>query len=296
MSRNNSDRLGLGDETGPQSDGDPAAAIAQDSATGGLSFSMPTEWVELPSEGKFYAENHALHNKETIEIKYMTAKEEDILTSPSLLKKNLTVERLLRSIIIDKTIDPQHLLIGDRSAIIVASRVTGYGSDYAAQVTCPSCMTRSTWSIDLTELKTNTGGVENADGYVVASSKKEGQYDITVPKTNITVTVRLMTGRDEMNLTEKTKKRKKHNLEESNLTDQMKAMIVAVNGSRKADDVEKLVSFLPAFDSRYIRNAYNKINPALDMKQDFECSECDYEAEMEVPLTAEFFWPKGGAS
>lgn len=294
MSRNNSDRLGLGEETGPKGDGNPTAAATQDNGSG-LSFSMPTEWVDLPSEGKFYAENHPLHNKETVEIKYMTAKEEDILTSPSLLKKNLTVERLLKSVIIDKTIDPQHLLIGDRSAIIVSSRITGYGSDYKTQVTCPSCMARSTWDIDLSELKINRGGVENSEGYVVANGSKKGEYDITVPKTNLNVTVRLMTGRDEMNLTEKNKKRKKHKLEESNLTDQMKSMIVAVNGSRKPDDIEKLVSFLPAFDSRYIRNAYNKINPALDMKQNFECPECEYEAEMEVPLTAEFFWPKGGA-
>ena len=156
-------------------------------------------------------------------------------------------------------------------------------------------MARSTWDIDLSELKINRGGVENSEGYVVANGSKKGEYDITVPKTNLNVTVRLMTGRDEMNLTEKNKKRKKHKLEESNLTDQMKSMIVAVNGSRKPDDIEKLVSFLPAFDSRYIRNAYNKINPALDMKQNFECPECEYEAEMEVPLTAEFFWPKGGA-
>ena len=295
MSRNNSDRLGTGDETPIGGGADaPLAGMNQQQNTSNqaLSFSMPTEHVELPSQGKFYTENHPLHNQETIEIKYMTAKEEDILTSPSLLKKGLTVERLLRSIIIDKTIDPQHLLVGDRNAIIVASRVTGYGAAYNAQATCPMCMSMSKWNIDLNEIKINGGGVENADGYKVTEGGNVGEYDIVLPKTNLNVTVRLLTGRDEINLTEKTKKRKKHKLEESNTTDQLKSMIVAVNGSRKALDIDRLIDFLPAFDSRYIRNTYININPGLDMKNHFECNECEHQTDLEVPLTAEFFWPK----
>ena len=291
MSRNNADRLGL-DENTPD---DGGAAAAVEGGSQGLSFSMPTEHVELPSGGAFYPERHPLHNQETIEIKYMTAKEEDILTSPSLIKKGLTVERLLRSVIIDKTIDPQHLLVGDRNAIIIASRLTGYGPEYKAQTTCPMCLTQASWEVNLADLKVSSGGVDCSDGYNVKVGKNVGEYDITVPKTNIIVTVRLLTGRDEFAISERTRKRKKHTQEETNLVTQMKSMIVAVNGSRKDSDVEKLIEFLPAFDSRYIRNAYAKINPNLDMKYPFECQSCDHEDTMEVPLTAEFFWPKGGA-
>ena len=214
MSRNNSDRLGLGENTTPDGGADAPVTVV-DGGSQGLSFAMPTEHVELPSGGAFYPENHPLHNQETIEIKYMTAKEEDILTSPSLLKKGLTVERLLRSIIIDKMVDPQHLLIGDRNAIIVASRVTGYGADYKAQTTCPMCMTQAAWEIDLADLKINSGGTPNANGYKAVESKNPGEYDITVPKTNLIVTVKLLTGRDEINIAERTKKRKKHTNEES---------------------------------------------------------------------------------
>jgi hypothetical protein len=294
MSRNNADRLGL-DENTPDDGGAAAATAAVEGGSQGLSFSMPTEHVELPSGGAFYPERHPLHNQETIEIKYMTAKEEDILTSPSLIKKGLTVERLLRSVIIDKTIDPQHLLVGDRNAIIIASRLTGYGPEYKAQTTCPMCLTQASWEVNLADLKVSSGGVDCSDGYNVKVGKNVGEYDITVPKTNIIVTVRLLTGRDEFAISERTRKRKKHTQEETNLVTQMKSMIVAVNGSRKDSDVEKLIEFLPAFDSRYIRNAYAKINPNLDMKYPFECQSCDHEDTMEVPLTAEFFWPKGGA-
>ena len=294
MSRNNSDRLGLGDDSPVGGAEAPPNALEQGGQ--GLSFTMPTEHVELPSGGRYYPENHPLHNQETIEIKYMTAKEEDILTSPSLLKKGLTVERLLRSIIIDKTIDPQHLLVGDRNAIIVASRVTGYGADYQAQITCPACLTQNKWEIDLGELKTNAGGVDNAEGHQVTEGKYSGEYDIVTPKTNLTVTVKLLTGRDELNVAERAKKKKKHKQEETALTDQLRSLIVAVNGSRNESDIEKLINFLPAMDSRYIRNAYGKINPNLDMKGEFTCENCDYEDTLEVPLTAEFFWPKGGTS
>ena len=291
MSRNNADRLGL-DENTPDDGGAAAATAAVEGGSQGLSFSMPTEHVELPSGGAFYPERHPLHNQETIEIKYMTAKEEDILTSPSLIKKGLTVERLLRSVIIDKTIDPQHLLVGDRNAIIIASRLTGYGPEYKAQTTCPMCLTQASWEVNLADLKVSSGGVDCSDGYNVKVGKNVGEYDITVPKTNIIVTVRLLTGRDEFAISERTQKRKKHTQEETNLVTQMKSMIVAVNGSRKDSDVEKLIEFLPAFDSRYIRNAYAKINPNLDMKYPFECQSCDHEDTMEVPLTADFFWPK----
>ena len=108
MSRNNSDRMGGTniDHTGA-SDAPPTALEEAQGQRGPLDFSIPTEFVDLPSEGRYYPENHPLHSKETVEIKYMTAKEEDILTSPSLLKKGLTIDRLLRSILIDKTIDPQ---------------------------------------------------------------------------------------------------------------------------------------------------------------------------------------------
>ena len=124
MSRNQ-DRLG-----GVQQ---PDTSPPPQQGGGGFSFVIPTEFVDLPSLGRFYAQNHPLHGKDSIEIKQMTAKEEDILTSRTLLKKGVALERLLQSIIVDKTIDPKTLLIGDRNAIIVAARVSGYGNDYSTK-------------------------------------------------------------------------------------------------------------------------------------------------------------------
>jgi hypothetical protein len=91
--------------------------------SGGFSFVVPTEFIDLPSEGKFYPEGHPLHGQTTLEIKQMTAKEEDLLTSRALLKKGIALDRLLSSVIVNKSIDPNSLLVGDRNAILIATRV-----------------------------------------------------------------------------------------------------------------------------------------------------------------------------
>ena len=137
--------------TGGASQPDTAVppALSQGAGDGGFSFVVPTEFVELPSEGRFYPESHPLHNQDVIEIKQMTAKEEDILTSQTLLKQGVALDRLLQSLIVDKRINPASLLSGDRSAIIVAARRSGYGSVYESQMNCPSCGTKQEFSFNL---------------------------------------------------------------------------------------------------------------------------------------------------
>jgi len=114
-----------------------------------LAFVVPTEFVDLPSGGRFYQEGHPLHGQDCIELKQMTAKEEDILSSRTLLKKGIALDRVIESIIVDKSIDPNSLLIGDKNAIIIATRVSGYGAEYATKVTCPSCNNTEKYSFDL---------------------------------------------------------------------------------------------------------------------------------------------------
>ena len=253
-------------------------------------YKFPTEMVDLPSRGYFYFDGHPLSSGK-VEIKYMTAKEEDILTSPSLVKKGLAIDRLLKSIIVEKSIDPHSLLVGDRNAILVASRVTGYGAEYPIKATCPSCGATSDWTVDLGMLGMKEGGIDNAQGYDIVENGN-GTFDITLPKTGVVATVKLMQGKDEKDLGLKMQKRKKHKLHEANLTEQLNHMIIAVNGSEVNSDIRNFINVIPAFDSRYLRNAYTNVVPNIDMTQDFECDECSYEGQLEVPLTAEFFWPK----
>lgn len=293
MSRNNADRFGSGDDTIPQGGADaPITNVITPTPDGTpLAFSIPTEHIELPSQGIFYPENHPLYKEETIEIKYMTAKEEDILTSPSLMKKGLTIDRLLKSLIINKSIDQSTLLTGDRNAIVIAARRTGYGEDYSAQINCPSCFETAAWSINLNELEASPGGIEGKEGFDV-SVNEDGGFTINLPKSGINVGVKLLTGKDEQNMSIIRQKRKKRKLGENLLTEHLKLIIVSVNGSTQYTDIENFVDFIPAFDSKYLRKAYAKIMPNVNMEHNFICDNCDHEGTLEVPLTAEFFWPK----
>ncbi len=248
---------------------------------GGFSFVVPTEFVDLPSQGRFYAQGHPLHEKDSIEIKQMTAKEEDILTSRSLLKKGVALDRLIQSLIIDKSVDPSTLLVGDRNAIIIAARVSGYGNDYATSVSCPSCGTKQTYTFDLNSANVISGTTSSLSG---VSDNEDGTITCVLPKTEITVVARLMVGRDEDLIT---------NLSKSNnlVTQQLQRIIVSVNGDSSPQAIKYVAENLPSLDSRHLRMALKDATPNVDLTQGFSCTECGHEQEMEVPLTADFFWP-----
>ena len=248
---------------------------------GGFSFVVPTEFVDLPSQGRFYPQGHPLHNKDSIEIKQMTAKEEDILTSRTLLKKGVALDRLIESLIIDKSINPASLLIGDRNAIIIAARVSGYGNDYSASVQCPACETKQSYGFDLNSARIEHG--EMRDGLGVTDNG-DGTMTCILPKTQITVVARLLTGREEKLLL---------SLNESTglISTQLQSIIVSGNGDSSQQAINYVSNNLPSFDSRHLRMVLKMATPNIDLAQQFSCAECGHEQEMEVPLTADFFWP-----
>jgi len=280
----NRERTGVQDQN---VDGPPAPLVQNNS--GGFSFVVPTEFVELPSKGKYYPEGHPLHEQETIEIKQMTAKEEDILTSRSLLKKGVALERLIESIIVDKRIDPNSLLVGDRNAIIIATRVSGYGGEYDTQVTCPACATKQPYSFNLNDAEIYDGSdISKLD----LEEHDNGTFTVQLPKTEVNVTFSLLTGDAENSLmggapTDK----KRRSITERTVTGQIASMVVAVNGDTSIQAIKYLVENIPSMDSRHLRAAWRLVSPNIDLTQNFECSECDHVQEMEVPLTADFFWP-----
>ena len=280
MSRNNQ-RKKAGLESKKPIPADPV------SETGGLNFATPTEHVDLPSGGQFYKTGHPLHGKDTIEIKYMTAKEEDILTSKNLLKKGLAIERLIESVLVDKTINPKSLLVGDRNAILVATRITGFGADYTTQVTCPSCNTTQECTFDLSD----TGATEINISTEITQTE-EGTFILELPVTGVHVEVALLTGADEKRLLDQQESKKKHKLDETPLTDQLKAIIKSVNGHTERSTINQFVQTMPSRDTRYLRSRYDEITPNIDMTNHFECENCGYEADVEVPFSTSFFWPK----
>ena len=165
--RNNEDRTGERLATAASAP-PPMPGVGSETPSMTLDFTCPTEFVDLPSRGRFYPEGHPLHGKESVEIRFMTAKDEDILTSKSLLKKGVAVDRFLQNIIVDKSIKLPDLLIGDKNALVVAARITGYGTNYSTKTTCPACASTQEYEFDLGDGRISAGGLESVREYTPA--------------------------------------------------------------------------------------------------------------------------------
>ena len=165
-------------------------------------FEIPVETVPLPSGGKCYDADHPLHGQETVEIRAMTAREEDILTSKALIKKGTVITHLIKSCLIDKRIDPNTLLAGDRNALMVALRITGYGVEYKVEIDCPACGERSKHNFNLGELP-----IKRLECRPVAEGTNVFESDLPVSKAK--VRWKLLTGHDEQEIIQMTERRKK---------------------------------------------------------------------------------------
>tara|TARA_R100000455_G_C6255784_1_gene111659 strand:+ start:51 stop:890 length:840 start_codon:yes stop_codon:yes gene_type:complete len=248
-----------------------------------------TEFVELPSGGKFYPKDHPLHNQEVVEIRFMTARDEDILSSPTLLRKGLALDKFTQGILVDQTIKVEDLLIADKSAIMIAARITGYGSDYRVSVRCPECETEGEHEIDLENYSRWFIEAECDDALFTPTD--DGTFKATLPVSQQEITVRLLTSKDEKRMEKVLESKRKNKLAESPTTDLLKAITVSIGDVRDRNQLAEVIMDLPARDSFFVRRNYTKIVPKIEMKENLECMYCGTETETEVPLGATFFWP-----
>jgi hypothetical protein len=283
--RNNQRRLGGADKA---PDSDATAPVLAQAHQAPLAFVVPTEFVELPSRGRFYPANHPLHGQETIEVKFMTAKDEDILTSSALIKKGIVIDRLLKNLFLDNTIDPESLLIGDRNAILIAVRTSAYGNEYEAELTCPSCSAKTKETYDLSSM-----GLKEKCFDEVFLTENDIEIDdsgvlyINLPKSDARIGFAMLTGADEAQLTKDLSKK-----DDSLITGILSYMIVSVNGLFDHFTIQQFINSMPAADSKLLRGVYNELVPNVDLTQQFFCFTCTHNEDLEVPLNAGFFWPK----
>ena len=279
--RNNQKRLGRGGRAKATS---PAPAASQST----LAFTIPTEFVELPSRGALYSEGHPLYGQDTIEIKFMTAKHEDILSSQALIKKGLAVDRFLENIIVPD-VDPTTLLVGDRSAILIAARISGYGSKYDVNVSCEHCGEPAEIEYDLKSASLVEGCFD--DEFLsqnnIEFNEDTKTFDLTLPKSGVVIGVALLSGEREKEyistITED---------DENPITNILSALITKVNDSYDEKYINDFIEAMPAFDSKHVRNIYPKLVPNIQLVHEWMCSGCMGDNTTEVPLSAEFFWPK----
>ena len=262
----------------------PSAPPAAQQFSGALNFTRPTEFVQLPTEGKFYPEEHPLHLVTEVEINYMSAKEEDILTSQALISRGVVLDRLIHSVLVDKAIDVSTLYPGDKNAILIAARATGYGSEYISNVVCPSCSHGHQHVVDLVNLPIK----EVPEDINLTSS---GTFTIPLPVTKFTAELKILNAKEQKFLDGNRQANVKNNLPESNRTDLLKMIVVSINSVSVRSELDNFIMNMPAQDSRTIKKAYDDVSPSLLMDQEIECPKCKHTVVREVPLGLDFFWP-----
>ena len=243
-------------------------------------FKVPTETVTLPSKGLLYPKESPL-SKGEIEMKYMTAKEEDILTNANYLRNGTVLDKLLQALIVDD-INYNDLLIGDKNAIMVAARILGYGKDYTINHNGKEVI------VDLSQLKDKTLNEELFE-------KGVNEFTFNLPKSGNVVTFKLLTHGDEKKIEAEIKGLQKIKPDSSpDVTTRLKYMITSVNGEREQKSIRDFIdTYLLAPDARALRQYYNQISPDINLK--FIPDDENYTGEgIDIPIGFNFFWPDFG--
>lgn len=246
----------------------------------------PTESIDLPSEGYFYPASHPLSSG-TLEVKMMTAKEEDILTNANYIKKNIMLDKLLEAVIIDKSIKSGDLLVGDLNAVIIALRRLAYGDQYGPlTIRCEACKQ------DNTNVTLNLGDIKTKEFDFTPYKKNVNEFDFELPRGKKTVTIRLLTSRNEADISDEIQLNTKLKIPAGKQTALFRHTIIAINGDSDKGKIRKFVDEeLTSSDSLALRTFIHSITPNLDIQLSFKCSHCDSDERTGLPMTAQFFWP-----
>jgi hypothetical protein len=247
---------------------------------------FPTEVINLPSKGWFYSRENPLSSGQ-LELKMMTAKEEDILTSPNLIQKQIVLDKLLEAVVIDKSINLNDMLVCDRNAAFFAIRRLAYGDQYDATVTCPRCGKENSISIDL-------GKLDNRPFDFDKYPKEENAFQFKLPYSGKVVTFKLLTKKDEDAIEAELKGMEKISKDlRREVTTRLGHIIIAIDGSDKQVDIRRFVNEeLVSKDSLALRTHMRGTLPDIDTTFDFVCNSCQFERKEETPMGASFFWPQ----
>jgi len=259
-------------------------------------YKFPTEVIDLPSKGLIYPKDNSLSTGK-IEMKYMTAKEEDILTTQSFLKDGSVLDRLFQALIISNgegvAVKYTDLVTGDKNAIMIAARVLGYGKDYAVEIDDPSSPgIKQSETIDLTQFEN-----KEYDGSAQVELHKN-EYTFTLPTSKRTVTYQAMTESKERKVKHQIeaankKGRKNRDLTSKDLTIRLKNMILSIDGEYEQEAITHFVdNELFAVDSKALRGQMNSVVPDIDLNYEFTSEETGERRDMLLPMDVGFFWPK----
>ena len=247
------------------------------------SFPFPTEVISLPSRGLAYPETSPL-SKGEITIKLMTAKEEDILTSANLIKKNIHIDKLLESILVEPGVKVDDLLLGDKNAILVSSRILAFGPKYPINMADRNTGETIQIDVDLSKIQ-----VKDIDETLL---NRNNEYDFVLPVSNTPIKFRLLTHGDEIGIQKDIEAISKISQNAGEITARYRRIITEVNGSRDLSTISEFVlnKFL-AGDSRALRKYMGSITPDLDFTFEYTNPQTGEQEALPIPFGSDFFYP-----
>jgi hypothetical protein len=244
-------------------------------------FKFPTEVVELPSKGLIYPKDNPLSSGK-VEMKYMTAKEEDILTNQNYIQKGIVLDKLIESLIVSK-IDINDIVVGDKNALLIASRVLGYGKDYTFRAYNSNTKQIEDFTIDLTTLEDKNLNSEDL--------KEEGvnEFEYELPHSKMLITYKILTHGDEKKIDKEIQGLQKINKETTpEISTRLKYIITSVDGDREKKSIREFVDkYMLARDSRSLREEIRRVSPDVNLKYFGEGAE----EGINIPINLNFFWP-----
>jgi hypothetical protein len=249
----------------------------------------PTENIELPSKGYFYEDGNPLQNG-FVEIKMMTAREEDILTNQNLIKNGTVLDKLLESLIVGpKNVNYRNLLISDKNALYIAARRLAYGDSYGPlEVQCPSCSEKNRVTFDLSTLENKEYDFSNLE-------KGANLFEFTLPFAKRNIQFKILNSFEEEQIENDIKvlSKKVKNIKTGQITSRLKRIIVSIDGDTDKGKINEFVdNELVSRDSMALRKTLKDKTPEIDLTTDFECESCGHEERLDVPMTVQFFWPE----
>ena len=238
-----------------------------------------SEVIDLPSEGRLYPKDSPLSSGK-VELKYMTAREEDILTSANLIKKGKAIDTLLDSLIISNDFNCNDLVMGDKNAIMVAARVLAYGPEYTCEVTSPTTGQKVSRAFNLAECPFKK----------LPKNVKENKFQITLPISKKKITFKILTGKEEQMIEDELKSSKKLGSSVSpELTTRLRHTIKSINGDTNQANINNFANNILSRDSLHLRQEMKKVTPDIELVQKVEIG--GDTVEVDIPMTVGFFWP-----
>lgn len=275
---------------------DSQTKVEQERDIPGLSSISPLSYEEvtLASRGLFYDES-SYFSRGKVKMKYMTTQQEDILASPSLIKKGTVFDILLKSVLmLPPNTKYEELLIGDKNSLLFALRIMNYGSNYPCTVVCPNCSAKNEKEIDLSMFTSVYMTEEELAQLEGVERVSRSMFKVYLDKSKTWAIFKLPNIEDEAAINKEIQavSGKTGGEIQSNITTRLKRLVVDIGGEKNKGKLFQMILSLPFQDSQKLRKMIKKLNPDIDTTFDFSCNVCGHEDKLELPINANFFWPE----